>query len=74
MKFKVGQLVRFCTVTAAPSLPDEGAIGVVTEISRNHNNPYPYSVKWFLNKPETEDEYAEIELRAVEGVEHVEEI
>jgi hypothetical protein len=68
MTFKVGQLVRFCNVSAAPGLPDEGTIGVVTEISRNHKNPYPYSVKWFLGKPETEDEYAEIELEAVDEI------
>ena len=77
MKFKVGQVVRFCGDDGhdgdIASFPDEGAIGVVTRVSYGAS-AYPYSVRWFLSKPETTEHYAKIELRAVEEIEHVDEI
>lgn len=75
MKFKLGQVVRFRGVGGVGGVggkggkdgfPETGDTGVVTSISRNHKNPYPYYVKWFLRTYETEGEYAASELRAVD--------
>ena len=66
MKFKVGQLVRFRSYVTTKYVPDDGAIGVVTKVSNNAGDPYPYYVTWFLSRSELTRTYSEKELRAVD--------
>ena len=68
-KFEIGQVVRFCGFYASGlfGLPDDGDIGVVTDISYGSVKD-TYAVKWFLSKPGITTHYAESELRAVDEI------
>ena len=69
MKFKIGQVVRFYNLieNSVEVFPDDGTIGVVTRAS-DGSSAYPYSVKWFVSKPEVTEHYHESELRAVDEI------
>jgi hypothetical protein len=69
-KFKTKQVVRFCGGYGSGryGFPDDGDIGVVTEVASAEGNPFPYSVTWFLSRPAVASTYSPNELRAVDDI------